>query len=172
MDVMNWVMKNTHPVRCIAMGMPPSDVGPNPPKHLAEAKSSIAFEFPGNVLFSYTHLFGVAGPFGDEGGNFTGEKLWVICDRGGYDITRGKKYVLGGGEEQVGEPSGGYYEGTKEEFASFVECCRTGQKPASNHETARISTFMSIMGRMAMYNREAASFTPRLIRWEDLGSKT
>jgi len=31
---------------------------------------------------------------------------------------------------------------------------------------------MGMMGRMAMYNRETRSFTPRLINWADLGSKT
>ena len=66
----------------------------------------------------------------------------------------------------------GYYDGTREQFISFAECLRTGSIPDSNHETGRISTFMSIMGRRAMYNRETRSFTPRLIRWEDLGSTT
>jgi predicted dehydrogenase len=180
MDVMSWVMKNQAPTRCVAMGFGPSDPGANPPKHMSEAKSATTFEFPGNVLFSYTHFFGAAGPFGDEQGpnglennrNYTGEKLWVLCDKGGYDVTRGIKYVRGAGQEKVGEPSGGYYDGTNEQFLSFAECCRTGQKPASNHETARVSTLMSMLGRMAMYDRESATFTPRVVRWQDLGSKT
>jgi predicted dehydrogenase len=175
MDVMSWVMKSTAPERCIAMAMPPSNPGQNPPRHPSEAKSSVAWGFAGDVLFSYTHMFGMPGPFGDERGNQAGEKLWVICERGGYDITLGRKYVRGGGEkaeEQVGEPSSGYYDGTNQEWAAFVDCCRTGRLPDSNHETGRISTFMAIMGRMAMYDRVSRTFTPRLIRWGDLGSKT
>jgi hypothetical protein len=31
---------------------------------------------------------------------------------------------------------------------------------------------MSMLGRMAMYDRESATFTPRVVRWQDLGSKT
>jgi hypothetical protein len=155
------------------MAFPPADPGPNPPKHMSEAKSSLAYEFPGGVLFSYTHLFGMPGPFGDQKGNFAGEKLWVIAEKGGYDVTRGMKYVRDGNtEEKVGEPSSGYYDGTNEEFASFVECCRTGETPASNEETARISTLMGIMGRTAMYDREKGTFDPRVIKWEDLKSRT
>ena len=176
MDVMSWAMKNAGPKRCVALGLPPADPGSNPPLHMSEAKSAVTFEFADNVLFSYTHFFGMPGPFGDERGNFTGEKLWVICEKGGYDVTRGMKYVRGAPEasreEQVGEPSKGYYDGTNEEFIDFVECCRTGRKPASNHETARVATFMAMMGRMAMYNRDTRSFTPRVVQWEDLGSKT
>jgi len=173
LDVMSWAMKNKAPLRCVAMAFPPADPGANPPKHMAEAKSSLAYEFPGGVLFSYTHLFGMPGPFGDQKGNFAGEKLWVIAEKGGYDVTRGMKYVREGNtEEKVGEPSAGYYDGTNEEFASFVECCRTGETPASNEETARVSTLMGIMGRMAMYDREKGTFDPRVIRWEDLKSRT
>jgi hypothetical protein len=31
---------------------------------------------------------------------------------------------------------------------------------------------MSMMGRKAMYDRDRRSFRPRVIEWEDLGSKT
>lgn len=172
MDTMSWVMKNQAPLRCVAIGLPPLNPGDHPHTHPSEGRSAEAFEFPGNVLFSYTHLFGMPGPFGDEKGNFAGEKLWVVCEKGGYDLTRGMKYVRGGGEEQVGQPSGGYYDGTNEQFVAFADCIRKNKIPDSNHETARIATFMSMMGRMAMYNRETRSFTPRVIQWSDLGSKT
>ncbi len=177
MDTMSWVMKNQHPLRCVSMAMGPADYGPKPPRNMSEAKSATAFEFPGGVLFSYTHFFGCAGPLGDERGNFAGEKLWVFCEKGGYDLTQARKYVRGlapdkGGEEKVGEPSGGYYEGTNEEFIDFVECIRTGRKPASNHESARVSTLMAILGRMAMYDAEKGHFAPEVVRWEDIGSKS
>ena len=74
-------------------------------------------------------------------------------------------------KQRVAPASQGYDEGTQEEFASFLDCLRTGKTPYSNHETARISTFMSFMGRKAMYDRESRQFTPEVVRWEDLGSR-
>jgi hypothetical protein len=148
---------------------------------MSEGGSATVFEFPGNVIYSYTHFFGASGPMGDEEGptgsrqenaHFNGEKLWVLCERGGWDLTRGMKYTRGKGKEQAAKPSGGYYEGTDEQFVSFVDCIRNGKKPLSNHETARVSTLMSMLGRMAMYNREKRAFEPRVIEWKDLGSKT
>jgi predicted dehydrogenase len=179
MDVMNWVMNGQHPVRCVSIGRPPLHGSNSKIAHLSEAGSATTFEFPGNVIFSYTHLMGVPGSIGEDEGpsskpeeqNFINEKLWVFCEKGGYDITRGLRYV-GKKKERVGKASQGYDEGTQEEWASFVDCIRTGRKPDSNHETARISTLMSLMGRQAMYDRESRSFTPRVTRWEDLGSKT
>jgi predicted dehydrogenase len=172
LDTMSWVLKNAAPLRCIAMGMPMPNPGANPPKHLNEFKSAVAFEFADDVLFTYTHLFGMPGPMGDgSSSNQSGEKLWVAAEKGGYDISSGMRYMLGGSEgEQIAEPSKGYSDGTYEEFASFARCLQTGELPAANHEIARVSTFMALMGRMAMYNRETRSFTPRLIHWEDLGS--
>ena len=171
LDMMSWVMGSTAPLRCIAMGMPMPNPGETPPKHLNEFKSAVSYEFADNVLFSYTHMFGMPGPMGDQGkDNQTGEKLWVAAEKGGYDITAGKRYMLTGEEEQIADPSRGYNDGTYEEFASFARCLQTGEMPAANHEIARISTMMALMGRQAMYNRETRSFTPRLINWEDLGS--
>lgn len=178
MDVMGWVMKNQPPLRCVSIGRPPLSAGGRNIEHLSEAGSATVFEFPGNVLFSYTHFMGVPGSIGEDEGpstkpeeqNFINEKLWVFCEKAGYDLTRGIKYT-GKQKERVAKASQGYDEGTQEEFASFVECIRAGTRPASNHETARVSTLMSIMGRTAMYDRKSRAFTPRAIQWEDLGSK-
>jgi predicted dehydrogenase len=180
MDAMSWVMKNKAPLRCVSIGRPPmGPPGNHKFQHISEAGSATVFEFPGNVMFSYTHFMGVPGSIGEDEGpstkpeeqNFINEKLWVFCEKGGYDLTRGMKYV-GKTKERVGAASQGYDEGTQEEFNSFVECIRTGKTPDSSHETARISTFMSMMGRMAMYNRDTRSFDPRIIEWEELGSTT
>jgi predicted dehydrogenase len=182
MDVMSWVMKNQNPLRCVSIGRPPMHLGEPSAKHLSEAGSATAFEFPGNVIFSYTHFMGVPGTIGEDEGpstkpdeqNFINEKLWAFCEGGGYDLTRGVRYLRDEAKTKgrVGRASQGYDEGTEEEFASFVDCLRTGRMPDSNHETARISTLMSMMGRMAMYDRSARSFTPRVIGWKDLGSTT
>jgi predicted dehydrogenase len=180
MDAMSWVMKSQPPLRCVSVGRPPMHLGQTAIKHLSEAGSATVFEFPGNVIFSYTHFMGTPGSVGEDEGpsgkpeeqNFINEKLWVFCEKGGYDLTRGMKYITRGPKERVGKASQGYDEGTQEEFNSFVEHIRSGQLPDSNHETARVSTLMSMMGRMAMYDRESRSFTPRVISWKDLGSKT
>ncbi len=82
------------------------------------------------------------------------------------------RYLSRGPKERVGKASQGYDEGTQEEFNAFADCIRSGKTPDSNHETARVSTLMSMMGRMAMYDRESRSFIPRVIGWKDLGSKT
>jgi predicted dehydrogenase len=181
MDVMNWVMGNRAPLRCVSIGKPPASPGDGSIEHLSEAGSATAFEFPGNVLFSYTHLMGVPGTIGEDEGpstkpeeqNVINEKLWVFCEQGAYDLTRGMRYLRDQAKtkQRVAPASQGYDEGTQEEFASFLDCLRTGKKPYSNHETARISTFMSFMGRKAMYDRESRQFTPEVVRWEDLGSR-
>src|SRR5574341_1326073 len=93
MDVMNWVMKNRHPLRCVSIGRPPMHLGSTRIQHLSEAGSATVFEFPGNVMFSYTHFMGVPGSIGEDEGpsakpeeqNFINEKLWVFCEKGGYD---------------------------------------------------------------------------------------
>ena len=182
MDAMSWVMKSQLPVRCVSIGRPPMHLGEHSFTHLSEAGSATAFEFPENVIFSYTHFMGVPGTIGEDEGpstkpeeqNFINEKLWVYCEQGAYDLTRGMRYLRDRAKtkERVGKASEGYDNGTKEEFASFIDCLRSGRKPDSNHETARVSTLMSLMGRKAMYDRSSRSFTSRVIRWQDLGSTT
>jgi predicted dehydrogenase len=180
MDVMSWVMQNQHPLRCVSIGRPPMDMKETSIQHLSEAGSATAFEFLEHVIFSYTHFMGVPGSIGEDEGpstkpaeqNFINEKLWVFCKNGGYDLTRSMKYATRGGKERVGKASQGYDEGTDEEFAAFVDCIRTGKMPDSNHETARVSTLMSMLGRMAMYDRATRRFTPRVVEWKDLGSRT
>ncbi len=181
MDSMAWVMKNQPPLRCVSIGKAPNGTRPEI-THLSEAGSATTFEFPGNVLFSYTHLMGVPGTIGEDEGpstkpdeqNFINEKLWIFCEQAAYDLTRSMRYVRDRSKkkERVGAASRGYVEGTNEEFASFIDCIRTGKMPYSNHETARVSTLMSMMGRTAMYDRETKAFTPRVIEWKDLKSRT
>jgi predicted dehydrogenase len=179
MDVMSWVMKGKNPLRCVSVGRQPMRLGDSKIQHLSEAGSATVFEFAGGVMFSYTHFMGVPGSIGEDEGpstkpeeqNFINEKLWVFCEKGGYDLTRSMKYV-GKTKERVGKASQGYDEGTNEEWTSFIDCIRTGKTPDSSHETARVSTLMSMMGRKAMYDRDRRSFRPRVIEWEDLGSKT
>ncbi len=158
MDLMNWVMGNQPPLRCAAMGAT-NHTYKNPPKHVSEDKCAVSFEFPGGAIFSYTHLFYLC----DQ---FTGEKSWVMGEKGGIDLLEGKRYPRPGMGEpsQIGEnqPSWGN-PSIDIEIDEFADSCRTGKMPASNCETGRVSTFMSLMARKAMYDRSTKKFETKIV---------
>ncbi|MDP2894986.1 MAG: Gfo/Idh/MocA family oxidoreductase [bacterium] len=165
MDVMSWVMKNQHPVKCVAMGAITAEYV-NPPIPTSEDKSSVTYLFADGSIYSYTHLFYLP-PY------FQKEKLWVFGDKAGVDLATGMKYGRDGKEEKVGEPSGEDWDkGTDEELKGFIEAVRKNDKSLvrSNQETGAVSTLISMMGRMAFYNRDKNTFEPRLVEWKDVGS--
>jgi predicted dehydrogenase len=165
MDVMSWVMKNQHPVKCVAMGAITAEYT-NPPIPTSEDKSSVTYLFPNGTIYSYTHLFYLP-PF------FQKEKLWVFGEKAGVDLPAGMWYGRDSKEEQIGEPSGEDWDkGTDEELVGFVEAVRKNDKKLvrSNQETGGVSTLISLMGRMAFYNRAEDKFEPRVVEWKDLGS--
>ena len=109
------------------------------------------------------------------------EKMWVFGDKGGVDLVEAKFYPRdpkGNASQEgksVGESSGtDWGKGTEEELCAFVAHIKSGSKelPAANVETGRICTLMCIMGRMAMANPATNKYEPRLIKWQDIGSKT
>ena len=165
-DAMMWVMKDQPPLRCAAMGVI-TDQHENPPAYCAEDHSALMFEFPGGVIYSYTHLMNCCQPF-------TGEKLWIYTEKGGIDLVTGIKYPRPGmGEpEPIGEKSPDWDYGTYQELEAFAHHIRNHEKPLSNVETARLSTLMSILGWKAMYRWEKKKFEPSLVTWNDLGSTT
>ena len=164
-DVMAWVM-NGPPLRCEAMGAITVS-HPDPPAHCAEDHSALIFQFPGNVLFSYTHLMYCC----EE---FTGEKLWVYAEKAGIDLPKGMKYPRPGmGEpERLGEELPDWDAGTFKELEAFARHIRNNEKPLANAEVGRVSTLMGIMGGKAMYNRRKKTFESSIVTWEDLGSTT
>ncbi len=165
-DAMAWVMKNQPPLRCVAMGKVTDD-HKNPPAHCAEDHSALAFEFPGDVIFSYTHLMNCCEPF-------TGEKLWVYAEKAGIDLITGMKYPRPGmGEpERLGKKSPDWDHGTYQELEAFAQHIRNGETPLSNAETARVGTLIGILGGMAMYKRNTKSWEPTVATWDDLKSET
>lgn len=165
-DAMAWVMNNQPPLRAVAMGKI-TENHPNPPEYCAEDHSALAFEFPGGVIFSYTHLMNCC----DQ---FCGEKLWVYAEKAGIDLIEGMKYPRKGmgDPERLGEKSSDWDNGTYEELEAFARHVRNGETPLSNVETARVGTLIGILGGMAMYQRESKSWVPRVAKWEDLGSTT
>ncbi len=164
-DVMTWVM-NGNPLRCVAMGSRMEEYE-NPPEYCAEDHSAIAFEFPGNVIFSYTHLMNCC----DQ---FCGEKLWVYAEKAGIDLIKGMRYPRPGmGEpERLGEESPDWDEGTYQELEAFAKHIRNHEKPLSNVEVGRLATLTGIMGGKAMYNWKKKQFEPSIVTWDDLGSTT
>jgi len=166
MDVMQWVMKGQHPIRCAAMGniTRPTQT---PPEHNSEDHSAVMYEFPGGVIYSYTHVF-----YACE--EFTGEKLWVYGQKGGVDLVQSVKYPRPnmGEKKQLGEPAPSWEYGTPNELEAFLHHIRNNEKPLSNEETGRISTLISLMGRQAMYKRKTKTFEPAIVTWNELGSTT
>ena len=165
MDVMAWVMKDQPPLECVGMASITTTYE-NPPRLVSEDHSALVFRFPGDVVFSYTHM-----SFVPE--QWCGEKLWVYGDRWGIDLSKGELYWPDKKIEQITEASD-YYQGTGEELAGFVQNVRDGgrEKPLSNVESGRIATLMAIMGRTAFRDLEKNTFEPRVIRWQDLGAES
>jgi predicted dehydrogenase len=164
MDVMSWVMKNQHPLCCVAMGtrkVPPKDH----PEHVSEHHSAAIFQFPDGVNYSYTHLFYCPK-------QFTGEQLRVYGELKGVDLRMGDFFTPENPDKPLNESQPDWDAGTVEELKAFINCCKTGKKPDSNEETGRVATLISLMARKAMYNRSTKKFEPTLVRWEDLGSTT
>ena len=164
MDVMSWAMKDVAPVRCVAMGYSYKGAKPS---EFSETESFTTFEFPGGVLFNYSHLWLLPGKFDEEVLRCYGEKGCMDFNKSVY-IGRDEK------EQRFGEPIAKEWNlGTDEEMAHFVDCIKTGNRtPWANIETGRICSLMCIMGRMAMVNAKKDVYEPSVVTWKDLGSTT
>jgi predicted dehydrogenase len=175
MDVSAWVMNEQHPIRCVAMAKSQGEREGGPNK-FGETHSSTTWEFPGNVLFSYTHLFYLPQ-------HYTEEKFIVFGKGGAIDLVHGMfyKYVPppSGKPPHKGEriaiDSGSNWNlGAVESLKSFVAQIKAGPKklPSANVETGRVATLMCRMGRKAAVNAEKNVYEPRVMTWEAIGSKT
>ncbi len=165
-DAMMWVMQGQYPLHCSAMAQS-TQSRENPPKHCAEDHSMVMYEFPEDIVFSYTHLMNCPEPF-------TGEKLWVYGEKGGIDLPAGMFYPRPeqGEPKRLHEAVSTWDDGTYEELEAFARHIRNNEIPRADVEVGRRSTLMGIMGGEAMYNWKQAEFEPSLITWEDLGSTT
>ncbi|MBN1342781.1 MAG: Gfo/Idh/MocA family oxidoreductase [Phycisphaerae bacterium] len=173
MDVMAWIMKGQHPERCVSMG---GIMRKNPGASTCEDHSFTTFEFPNEILFQYSHLFGAGTR------RFIGEMLRVYGSKAGAEINKldygrpggWKAYDEGGKEMPITDKTCDHTEGVTRQILAFADGCRKTEKflPASNIETARTATLMSIMGRQAMFNPSTKKFDERVIEWKDLGTTT
>ncbi len=173
MDVMTWIMKGQHPERCVSMG---GMMRPNPGDSICEDHSFTTFEFPGGIHCQYSHVFGAGTR------RFIGELLRVYGTKGGAEINKldygrpgkWKAYDPQGKEKPITDKTCYHVDGVTAQILAFAASCRKGVKelPACNIETSRIATFMSMMGRMAMFNPSTKKFDERVIEWKDLGTTT
>jgi len=168
MDVMSWVMKGQKPLKAVAMGLITRERN-NFPEHPSEDHSAVMFEFPGDVIFSYNHLFLCPK-------EFEYERLWVYGSKGGVDLPAGMKYPrpgMGDAENLYPAPDPqDWGRGTSEQLESFARHIRNNEKPLSNEITGAISTLTAIMGHKAMYKMNEKKWEPSIVTWDDLGSTT
>jgi len=188
-DVAAWVAGDIAPTHCASMGGTRRDDLESGPNVYSETYSATSFMFPNDIVFSYTHLFGLPRWFQSE-------KMWVFGDTGGVDLIKGmyhrfeprseinaRQAAQQKGEEvdypptrrQIAEDSGtDWHKGSREELQDFVKNIKTGAKrmPDANVETGRICSLMCIMARMAMVNEKKNVYEPRMMKWEDLGTTT
>lgn len=163
MDLMSWVMKNTAPVKCLAVAAITCDYE-KPNRHQAENVSSVSWWWPNGAILSYTHLHGISH-------EFEGEKSWAMGTKGGVDLLKGELYPREGEKRRVTDQDPGWGDpASRAEMVEFVDCIRTGKVPTSNHETGRISTLMTLMAAKAMYRRDQNSYGPGMISWDEIGS--
>jgi predicted dehydrogenase len=179
-DVFAWAMKDTAPLTCLASARTVVDA-PQGPNVVNEQQSAVIWTWPTGEILSYTHLLYLARRFQDE-------KLWVHCEKAGVEVNQGLLHHVNTKDnpynpkqkledlqerfaEGVGEDWGA---GTREELEGFVAGIKAGpgHVPYANIESGRVSTLMTIMGRMAMINAEKNCFEPHLVTWKDIGSET
>lgn len=176
-DVFAWAMGDKNPATCMASGRTVVDA-PEGPNVINEQQSSVIWTWPGGEILSYTHLTYLARKFQDE-------KLWVHCEQGGFEINHGAVHRIDPDYTNPTKPIEAFAEqiapdidqdwgaGTREELQAFVAGIKEGpgHKPRAGIESGRISTLMTIMGRMAMINQAKNRFEPHLVTWKDLGSE-
>ena len=111
---MSWVMRNKPPVKCVAVGSWHKHPTKVRPEHVSEDMSSVSYQFEDGTIFSYTHLFNLPEAV-------TGEKLWVMCKRGGFDLMKAEMYAKAGNKTtSLGRPLNAreWDNGTKEHIGS------------------------------------------------------
>lgn len=164
-DVMSWVMKDAHPIRCTAMGFAYTG---SKPSQFSETESATIFEFPGGVLFSYTHLWLLPKKYQTEILRAFGDKGCMDFNQAVFTSSKDEK------EQRYGDVIGQEWgSGTPESLAHFVDCIKTGNRtPWASVETGRICSLMCIMARMAMVNAKKDIYEPSVVTWKDIGSTT
>ena len=143
LDVMNWALGNSHPVKCVGLGGRQVRTGPEFGQifdHFA-----IEYEYPNNVhvLSQCRQIAGCANNVSEA---VTGTKgTWVS---GGYRIT---------GENEWRLPRGQDNQPYQAEHVALIESIRNG-RPINDLKTVAESTLTAIMGRMSTYTGQEVTW--------------
>lgn len=153
-DLMVWAA-GAHPLRAYGSG------GINlyrddPPGRTTMDNYTVIYEFPGDLRFSFTHLF-----FDPPG--FSGIKERVFGSQGAIDLSTATWME----REKRGEirlpvaDAGPGDQATYNSLAAFVENARGKHVPLNSAESARLSTLTAMMGRKSIYER-------RVVTWDEI----
>ena len=152
-DIYNWVMQ-THPLRAYGSG------GINlykdqPPGRTTMDNYTVIYEFPGNVRFSFSHIY-------FDPPNFTGIQERVFGSEGAIELPKGLFYS----RARKSEPRKIPIEGEGEDMnlrsvAAFFDNARAKRLPLNNADSARISTLTAILGRTSIYEK-------RVVEWPEV----
>lgn len=147
-DVINWALKNSHPVRAVGMGGRQVRTGPEF-GHIFD-HHAIDFEYPNNVhVLSMCrqipgcenavaeNIVGTKGAWASQGYRITGEKPWAYA-RNPADV----------------DPY-------QQEHIELIDSIRQG-RPINDLKNVTESTLTAIMGRMATYTGKAVTWEQAL----------
>jgi myo-inositol 2-dehydrogenase/D-chiro-inositol 1-dehydrogenase len=153
LDLYNWVMQ-AHPLRAYGSG------GINlfndePPGRTTMDNYAVLYEYPGDVRFSFSHIY-----FDPPG--FTGIQERVFGSEGAIELPRGLFWE----RARKAEPRKIPIEGEGEDMnyrsvAEFFENARGRRQPLNDAEAGRIATLTGILGRTAIYER-------RVVEWREV----
>ena len=154
LDVCNWVSRS-HPERAAGFGgtlLWKND----PPGRTNMDGYTLSYDYVNGIKLSYIQLF--FHPGGMPGG---GQPFYVYGTKGGVDLTASTAYSLDRGVKPVVlvDP---VREDPHAHVAAFFESIRSGAKSPADITVAATAALTAILGREAIYSRQATS-------WEGLG---
>ena len=151
-DLMVWAA-GSHPLSAYGTG------GVNlyknePPGRTTMDNYTVIYEFPGDIRFTFTHLF-----FDPPG--FSGIKERVFGSLGAIDLATAEFTELDKKGSRKIEPADAGKDSTYLSLEAFIDNARGKKKPLNNAESARISTLTAMLGRKSIYER-------RVVSWEEI----
>ncbi|MBM3775710.1 MAG: Gfo/Idh/MocA family oxidoreductase [Acidobacteria bacterium] len=151
-DLMVWAAGH-HPLRAYGSG------GINlyenePPGRTTMDHYAVIYEFPGELRFSFTHIF-----FDPPG--FSGIKERVYGSLAAIDLATATLIERGQKGEQKIEVPGAGEDSNYRSLAAFIDNARAKRKPLNDAESARISTLAAMLGRKSIYER-------RVVEWKEV----
>lgn len=154
-DIYNWVMQ-THPLRAYGSGGV-SLYKEEPPGRTTMDNYVVLYEYPGDVRFSFSHIY-------FDPGQFTGIQERVWGSEGAMELPKGLFYRRSGGRDV--KPEKIVVEGEGEDMnyrsvAAFFENARGKKRPLNDADGGRISTLTGILGRTAIYEK-------RVVEWREV----